>query len=375
MAPRGGFWSYVHKDDQAEGGRISRLARDIVDQFQMITGENISLFLDKDDLGWGDKWKEKIDSRLSTVAFFIPVITPRYFNSAECRHELQFFAQRALAPGIKGLILPLIYVDYPPLHDENNKDELIILMRVFQWAFWTELRFMEVGSEGYRREVFKLATQLVEANKLAEKADLDFTAQIIEKAEENIDDTPGTIDLLANAEEMLERSPGILHEITQCMVQIGEIMNDATDEMNRGNAQGKGFSARLSAARRAANRMSEPVEKIFSYSNEYASNNHGVDIGVRLIIDRAQSEVKDNPDTINNFCEFFGSVRQLSKGSNEAIESIQGMLVASEPLVDMSRDLRPGMRKLKQGLTVLMESAGVSNDWVRLIESTGIECE
>jgi hypothetical protein len=30
-----GFWSYVHKDDQAEKGRIEQLARDLVDQYEM----------------------------------------------------------------------------------------------------------------------------------------------------------------------------------------------------------------------------------------------------------------------------------------------------------------------------------------------------
>ena len=47
MAALQGFWSYVHDDDRADGERISCLARDAVDQFQMLTGEEISLFLDK----------------------------------------------------------------------------------------------------------------------------------------------------------------------------------------------------------------------------------------------------------------------------------------------------------------------------------------
>jgi hypothetical protein len=34
-----GFWSYVHADDEAEGSRISRLARDVAGQFQILTGE------------------------------------------------------------------------------------------------------------------------------------------------------------------------------------------------------------------------------------------------------------------------------------------------------------------------------------------------
>lgn len=53
MASFAGFWSYVHDDDETEGGRISRLAKDVADQYQMLTGERIELFLDKDSIECG----------------------------------------------------------------------------------------------------------------------------------------------------------------------------------------------------------------------------------------------------------------------------------------------------------------------------------
>ena len=61
MAEIEGFWSYVHNDDESEGGRIARLARDVSSQFEMITGDKISLFLDRDALAWGEEWRNKID--------------------------------------------------------------------------------------------------------------------------------------------------------------------------------------------------------------------------------------------------------------------------------------------------------------------------
>jgi len=64
-----GSWSYAHADDQAEGERISRLARDVAAQFEMLTGEPLTLFLDRDAIKWGEEWRDKIDSSLSSVAF------------------------------------------------------------------------------------------------------------------------------------------------------------------------------------------------------------------------------------------------------------------------------------------------------------------
>jgi hypothetical protein len=134
MSGSRGFWSYVHTDDEAEGNHISRLAKDVAAQFEMLTCESLSLFLDTGSLEWGTDWREEINSSLATVAFFIPVITPRYFRSAECRRELQRFARRATQLGVKELVLPLLYVDFPAWRDEPNTDDLITLVRTFQWG-------------------------------------------------------------------------------------------------------------------------------------------------------------------------------------------------------------------------------------------------
>jgi hypothetical protein len=51
------------------------------------------------------------------------------------------------------------------------------------------------------------------------------------------------------------------------------------------------------------------------------------------------------------------------------------MIDAIEPLEKMSRDLRPVLRRLKQGLTILIESTEVISEWLNLIDETGIICE
>lgn len=74
-----GFWSYVHADDNAESGRIAQLARDVVAQFEMLTGESISLFLERDRLQWGDDWRPKggrqpVFNRLLRSGYFAEVL-------------------------------------------------------------------------------------------------------------------------------------------------------------------------------------------------------------------------------------------------------------------------------------------------------------
>jgi len=370
-----GFWSYVHADDEAEGGRISRLARDLTNQYEMLTGETISLFLDKDALEWGEKWRDKIDSNLASVAFFIPVLTPRYFMSPECRRELQFFARRATDLGIKELILPLYYVNVPAIEDKTTADDLIELVCTFQREDWRDLHFLDVASEGYRRGVARLATRLVEANRRAEETTAAILPQVDEVPEGKVDESPGIIDKLANAEEKLLKWPETLEAITRNVELIGEVMRESTDDIQRANLQGAGFAARLIVARQMALQLGEPTKNIWLLSNEFVSQVHNVDEGFRIIIEQAPAEIKDNPDAKAYFCDFFDKVRKLTASSHDALESTQGMSNAIEPLERMSRDLRPVLRRLRQGLTIMVELREVIDEWVHLIESSGVVCE
>lgn len=44
-----GFWSYVHRDDDAEDGRILRLGQRLKDEYELITGgDQIDIFVDRD---------------------------------------------------------------------------------------------------------------------------------------------------------------------------------------------------------------------------------------------------------------------------------------------------------------------------------------
>lgn len=373
-----GFRSYVHADNQAEGERISRLARDVAGQFEMLTGEPLELFLDKDAIKWDEDWRGKINSSLASVAFFIPVMTPRYFMSPECRREMQFFARRATSLGIKELVMPLLYMDVPSLHNETTDDDLIKLVRTFQYEDWRELRFADSVAEGYRRGIARLAERLVEANRQMERANPTIVAsqsQAEVLSDEIVDDSPGFLDRAARAEETLPKLTETLRAISQDIDLVGQIAREATADIQRGEGQGQGFAARLLVARRMARQLIEPTERIWSFSNEFASQFHEVDEGFRAIIERAPTEVQQSPESEIAICNFFNTVRAMSEAAHEGLNSTQGMVDSITPLEATSRDLRPVLRRLRQGLTTLVEAREVSDEWVQLINSSGVMCE
>lgn len=56
------------------------------------------------------------------------------------------------------------------------------------------------------------------------------------------------------------------------------------------------------------------------------------------------------------------------------LDSTQGMIGAISTIESMSRDLRPVLRHLRQGLTTMVEAREVSNEWVQLIDSSPVKC-
>ena len=374
---RKGFWSYVHKDDEAERERISVLAKDMVEQYEMITGDTIELFLDKDEIAWGDEWRKKIDDNLASVEFFIPVMTPRYFKSSECRLELSKFIRRAKTLGRLELLLPLYYLDVPLLNtDEPTEDDLITAVREIQWLDWRQLKFKEVNSEEYRRRVHEMALQLAEVNKNLEKMGFDKAALVTaSETEQQDDEAPGIADLLSRMEEVMGEDGlrDTLLKISDQIKSVGEVMNEGTrliDKIDGRNA----FARRLQVIRKTALSLTNPTNDLLILTNQFESQLHDIDEGIRVVIEQAPVEVAENPETKKDVCELFEAIKYASRSAHEALNSAQGMVDAAAPLEKISRDLRPVVRRLRQGLTVMVEGRKVSDNWVSLVDESGIDC-
>jgi hypothetical protein len=67
-----GFWSYAHEDNELDGGNILVLAHLIKEEYNLLSGEPLELFIDRDGIAWGEEWRKRIDSSLVQTTFFIP---------------------------------------------------------------------------------------------------------------------------------------------------------------------------------------------------------------------------------------------------------------------------------------------------------------
>ena len=356
-----------------------QLAHDVTAQYEMITGEAINLFLDRDSLTWGDDWRARIDQGLQTAVFFVAIITPRFFMSSECRRELQTFGREAERLGVRDLILSIVYVDVPGLLDDTTQDDAIKLVKNFQWEDWRELRFADTSSSEYRKAVAKLAQKLVDANRriLAQESPVpaDTTAPLGPdspggKSGEEL----GLIDILATGEEALPALTETMQAIATEINRFNEFTNTATEGIKRSDEAGEGATGRRIVARTLAQNLAEPTARMLELANKYSSQMYDVDASVRTLISAAPMETANDPDAKTTVCEFFETVKGMAQGARFLVETLGQMAQSLTQGESLSRDLRPPIQTMKQAITILVEASSVTDEWVRAIEASPVDC-
>lgn len=363
MPKMSGFWSYVHKDDDVEMGRVSALAKDIANNYEAIRAEEIELFLDSDGLHWGDDWRAEINESLGNVAFFVPVLTPRYFRSPECRRELQFFLDRTAVLGISQLVMPILYIDVPELVNEESEDPLVRAVIARQWRDWRSLRFEERASGAYRAAVHELATEIATRALEAESADVAAAAAaaVASGTLRSEEEPPGLIDRVVALEEVMPRWGETLSEISTEIANIGKLVESSTKELR--TAPGKGFAARLVVARRLAADLEEPVSNIESLARGWLGDLDAIDSGIRVLIELSRDSSEADRETTKTF---LNSILSLSGAANGGLGKTMGMVDSLGTIAEQSRDLRPLMRRLQSALTSMTEARILTDQWADL---------
>ncbi|MDQ0612399.1 hypothetical protein QF046_000040 [Microbacterium sp. W4I4] len=375
MASNDGFWSYVHNDDDASFGKIVQLGRDLKSQYEMVTGTSVELFLDRDSLAWGDAWESVIHSNLGTVAFFIPVITPAYFKSAACRAELERFAERTSKEGLKGLLLPILWVPSSELDEEASTDPLVQIVKDRQWEDWTYLRHDERGSSEYSKTLEKMAKRIQRANEAADLAEAAALPESDDAADgDEADDEPGRLEKLAEMEENVNLWMDDIVEANEGLKQMGEIAQARTAEMNV-DPRARTFAGRLTLVRQIAGELQAPADRIKEAGIAFAMKVSAVDEGVRIIIDSAPEEIAADPEAIEQFRSFFNQLRDLDAVTTTVDSQLSGFVSSIAPLQKQSRDMKKPVEAATVGVTRIQAAIGIIHDWIALIDSAEIPDE
>ena len=155
------FLSYANADDEHDGHSITAFRKALESALRIHTGQNLTIFQDR-DLAWGEAWRDRIDGSLDTVAVLIPILTPGFFASKECRREVERFLERERQIGRRDLVLPVYWVETPEVDDRTKRaaDSQASELASRQRADWRDIRFDPLTSPESRREIARLAARI-----------------------------------------------------------------------------------------------------------------------------------------------------------------------------------------------------------------------
>jgi hypothetical protein len=364
-ASAAGFWSYVHADDAAEGGRIVRLARMIGDQFALLTGNDLELFIDR-DVEWGEQWRKRISQAIAGTTFFIPIVTPRYFVSAECRRELVEFTGKAKSSGLQELLLPVYYVEVPGLEEDEPSDDAMRLISQTQWVDWRKLGLRDEGSAEFRQGLRGMAQRLAG---IAERVSAVPDAVAASPAPpsggepgEAEESEPGVVELLVEADKAMPRFQRALDGLGQEIKRIEEVTTEWTPRLERAAAKGPGPA--MAVFGQIANALDPSAARIEELGQEYANELVTIDPAVQSLIRMVETGLQSREDAT----ETLDGIRELNVVSGEAVSQLTELLNTMDQVASLSRDLRRPLRRMRTGLRNIVDGHEVLAEWGRRVD-------
>jgi hypothetical protein len=364
-----GFWSYAHADDENTGGHVLRLARQLAAEFRLLTGTDLTLFVDRDSLEWGDEWRAKVDTSIHGTTFFIPIITPTYFQREECRRELLLFHQKSSASNLGELLLPIVFA---PIHfDEESDDEVLAIVSKRQGEPFFDIRLEDETSSTYKKAIHKLAARLKAISEAVdERAELTapvtaVTDTTIDQLE--LDDEPGFLDVIAEmADDLLPAWAAAIKTLGVDLKAIETTLGDHQPNITRAN-NAPTMGPRIVALRNVALALEAPTTNFLEHAKRYKTLTAQIGKGITASAEMAlmsgdQAEIQKGIDTSN-------SIVMLQATLDE-------VMLAADPLLDVmrdmgraSRDMRPPTKRIAEAITVISDSRTLYGQWVDTLTS------
>jgi hypothetical protein len=150
------FWSYTRFDDNHARGYLSALRSRLEDELRAQLGTSFAIFQDTLDLTWGAQWQQRLLASIDEAIFFIPLISPSYFERAACRTELEVFLRREQILLYEELILPVYWISV-----KRSDDDLAGTIMSRNYVDCRELRLTPIDSPAMDRKIVEIASQLI----------------------------------------------------------------------------------------------------------------------------------------------------------------------------------------------------------------------
>lgn len=353
------FLSYARADDE-EYEFILPLKKTLEHLCFSDSGRRLEVFVDRETIGWGENWRDKIADSLRNATVFIPVISLQYFDRPACRAELQAFHAAAKQLGVTELLLPLVVFGKNQITSTSD-DALIRGVEELQHLDIQDAVLSGPGSREWRTTMLDVARRLIVAVEHAEKViqDHDSTRGPSNAPTDLADGEPGLYELDARITAATPELAAHLETLAQNLNAVAGIvaphtqrMKGASPEVIRGVAAD--FARDIEETALTIQRAGADMETLIST----------VDADIRryyaLVMQFGSDQMKTSmraeiASLADQFVEFRG-----------VQEIMSGFIAQIQPVEVLSAPLRRSLRPLRIGVNSLQVAMATMESWTRL---------
>ncbi|PJK29849.1 toll/interleukin-1 receptor domain-containing protein [Minwuia thermotolerans] len=189
-----GFFCYAHRDFDNSSGELSWVFEQIQRELRLQSGEDVEVFHDRKNIRWGDLWRSAIDLTLVSSYFLVPILSPSFFTSNECRREFFEFLKSDQVDLSYSRIFPIKFIHDRKRMTDDSEDELVREALRRQYIDWTAYRFCEE-----KRKVEKINEMVL---RLADIMELHKNNILAETKKPIIDQSPKSSEYEAQSESI-----------------------------------------------------------------------------------------------------------------------------------------------------------------------------
>jgi CheY-like chemotaxis protein len=178
--------SYTRKDDEFFGGYITAFRKMLENAVQVVTGEtSFQVFQDIDGIVIGENWEKKLDEAIHGSSFFVPMLSPLFFNSQPCREEVEKFLEHERALNRSDLILPIYFLTTAKLEkeEEKTKDPLATEFAKRQLFDWRQQANVPLQDPAGRVAILALARAVANALERLENSNVLKRLEVVDAIE------------------------------------------------------------------------------------------------------------------------------------------------------------------------------------------------
>jgi hypothetical protein len=352
------FLSYAKADDE-EYEFVLPLAKTLEHLCFSDSGRRLEVFVDREAIGWGENWRDKIADSLNNAMIFIPIISLQYFDRPACRTELQAFHAAAKQLGITELLLPLVVFGRRHITSESN-DALVRTVEELQHLDIEDAVLSGPHSREWRTTMLDVARKLISAVEHAEQViqDHDSTRSVgVSSNGHGPDDTGdremGLYELDARMTATIANLEQPAEAIVKNLNAIGEILQPHTQKM-----RGASPEVVRGVAADVATDIEETALDIQREGANMETVISAVDADLRryyaLVMEFGTDEMKTAiQKEISALGAQFSEFRQIQEVMSDFIVQLQPVEVLSAPLRRSLRPLRTGVNSIQVTLSTM----------------------